>query len=87
MPKTATKPDAPPLIDPGLTPEVYEGQWIAKKKFPACFYGYSDVEKETPLTCELYRVDKTRGPLYVLKRNGKVVETVTVKDLEELCRR
>lgn len=84
---TKTKSELPALIDPGLAPEIYEGNWIAKKKFDACFEGYQEVEKETPLTAELHRMDRHLGPLYIVKRNGKIVETFTVKQLEEYCKR
>lgn len=85
--KTMPKPEAPALIDAGLTPELYEGQWRAKKRFTACFHDTPDVEKDTPLTAELFRTAKGGTPIYHLFREGKVVQTVSVKTLEDLCKR
>ena len=81
------KTEAPALIDATLTPEVYEGNWIAKKKFPACFEGYPEVVKDTPLTSHFDRIDAAGKARYLLKRNGKTVQTVTQVTLEELCKR
>ena len=84
---TKTKSEAPPpLIDAALTPEMYEGQWFAKKKFDACF-DYLAVEKDTPLVSEFYGLNSKAEPKYLLLRNGRTVAVLTAKELQEVCKR